>query len=247
MSGDQDGQLRQVVLRPDELHLVEAILDEIEIGACVLVGHEELLGLVGDDLRDLVDVLAEAVRALLLSLADSLLAEADALRLVINHILFDLASLCDWPSDLGWHRNLLPEFAVVGVEVLASDLLDDTVLCASFQLFHPVAIGVGHRLRRVGPRRVLERREATALLLLRLVLMEELVASVERQGAYFRQFHHGLLVRCDHLLGLVVPQALDALDVVADRVEGLVSGASHGRQEAPHRLLLLGRDDHLVA
>ena len=71
------------------------------------------------------------MRAFLLSLADSLLAEANALCLVIDDILLDLVSLRDWSSKLGWHWCLLAEFAVIGVEVLARNLLDHAVLCAS--------------------------------------------------------------------------------------------------------------------
>lgn len=97
---DEDGELGKVVLGTNKLDLVEAILDEVEIGARVLVGHEELLRLVRDDLRYLVDVLAETVSALFFSLPDTLLAEADALGLVVDHVLLDLASLGDWAAKL---------------------------------------------------------------------------------------------------------------------------------------------------
>ena len=155
----------------------------------MLVCHQEVSGLVCYDLGDDVDVLAEAVSALLRAAAQPLLAKANALGLVVNHVLLDFVSLVDGSTELGGELALeVPlssELAVVGVEVLPShlfDLVQAAPSVLSLESFHAGTVGVGHRLRHVRARRVLERCEAKASrLLLRVVLVQEFVASVQGQ------------------------------------------------------------------
>ena len=54
-----------------------------------------------------------------------------------------------------------------------------------------------------------------------MILVKEFIAGVERQRSYLRQFHHRLFVRRNHLFRFVIPEALDALDIVTDCVECL--------------------------
>lgn len=76
------------------------------------------------------------------------------------------------------------------MEVFTRYFGNHTVFGAPLEGLHPVTVRVWHSSGQVRARRILEWRQASARFLLRGRFVEEFVARVQGQRAYFGQLHH---------------------------------------------------------